>query len=508
MAENAENAEGVDSSKYTVQVVTKYMCRYCARQFDSPTEMQNHISTHAKEKAPHTCYVCGKMYRTPSKLQRHVRVHSGERPYACNICGRRFTRSDHVKQHMKVHMPQKQRNTCKLCNTKFMRRQTLHNHLQQNHGISQVYTCHRCGEAFETVDQLHQHKESHTSLVLDSSELFIKREPGMSDDNPTEGLATFSLGPQPQVNEDVSGRYTPAASTSFATNGDLDSGLENSLIGEPSIAERIANDQIPVSSKMSIAACFSLTGSGEGANMNSEEFENLKKTTVTDGMRMFVVPDKDKETGMEMEDCNSDDEDKMHIMEEGDSNESKENDEDNNGDVSNTLTPSASPNTSKSLSPTSTETQSAGVKSETLEDESGQTMPSLKLRLSNAYKATPKIIVGPQYARSLAYTKSNSNVVNAPQKTMQYKLLPAITTGTAPYNNNQATLPVNMYGKRMTRCEYCGIWFEDYAMSLLHNSLHAADDTDPFTCRKCLKKLGNRLEFMAHLVWHLEPDFN
>ena len=60
----------------------------------------------------------------------------------------------------------------------------------------------------------------------------------------------------------------------------------------------------------------------------------------------------------------------------------------------------------------------------------------------------------------------------------------------------------------MTRCEHCCIWFEDYTMSLLHNSLHSADETDPFTCRKCLKRLGNRLEFTAHLVWHLEPNMD
>ena len=128
-----------DNGKCTVKVVTKYMCRFCAQQFESQQEMQTHIELHANKKTSvHSCFVCGKTYTTPSKLQRHVRVHSGERPYACNICGRRFTRSDHVKQHLKVHLPQKQRNSCRLCGTKFLRRQTLQSHLQQNHGIMQV----------------------------------------------------------------------------------------------------------------------------------------------------------------------------------------------------------------------------------------------------------------------------------------------------------------------------------------------------------------------------------
>ncbi|XP_052234994.1 zinc finger protein 148-like isoform X2 [Dreissena polymorpha] len=61
---------------------------------------------------------------------------------------------------------------------------------------------------------------------------------------------------------------------------------------------------------------------------------------------------------------------------------------------------------------------------------------------------------------------------------------------------------------KLIKCEHCCIYFEDNAMSMLHNTLHTADNTDPFTCRKCYKKLGNRLEFMAHMIWHLEPNMD
>lgn len=61
-------------------------------------------------------------------------------------------------------------------------------------------------------------------------------------------------------------------------------------------------------------------------------------------------------------------------------------------------------------------------------------------------------------------------------------------------------------GKRCHHCVSCGIWFEDLAMSMLHNSLHFTDGHNEFSCKKCSKKLSNRLEFTAHLVWHLEPN--
>ena len=68
--------------------------------------------------------------------------------------------------------------------------------------------------------------------------------------------------------------------------------------------------------------------------------------------------------------------------------------------------------------------------------------------------------------------------------------------------------PQTLQNSGMLKCEHCCIWFEDRAMALLHNTLHNADKNDPYTCRKCYKKMGNRLEFNAHLIWHLEPNMD
>ncbi|KAJ8321733.1 hypothetical protein KUTeg_000204 [Tegillarca granosa] len=103
----------------------------------------------------------------------------------------------------------------------------------------------------------------------------------------------------------------------------------------------------------------------------------------------------------------------------------------------------------------------------------------------------------PQDSSVLGYTNLN--------KGSSSQMLLRSSSSTQKNSTVTTTVP---YGKKLSRCEHCCIWFEDYTMCLLHNSLHSADDSDPFTCRKCLKKLGNRLEFTAHLVWHLEPELD
>ncbi|KAL3890624.1 hypothetical protein ACJMK2_002943 [Sinanodonta woodiana] len=525
----------VDTSKYTVQVITKYMCRYCAQQFDSPSDMQAHIQNHLKGKAPHSCSVCGKEYRTPSKLQRHVRVHSGERPYACNLCGRRFTRSDHVKQHMKVHLPQRQRNECRICNVKFMRRQTLHHHLLQHHKINQVYTCHRCGEAFDEIQKLHTHKESHMPVpTIEIGGVKIKQEPGdVMDDKPTTGLAKFSLGPQPP----------PTGDEKSVDDGDFDSssnlssynpGQENATLIDTDFDE-----QINQAAKMAIEASFTQSNGGESV------LEDLKKsTTIMNGNEMYIVP-----TG-------SDDSDSSNVEMQFKKEHNNEDDLSKGGHFHDPGTKEkgvgADLEEQIDKKPTEQELKDAVEKSKinAMEEKANAKKPFIQLVVPQsstaagpsqpvAISATDLVslikttqvnslktaftyssgsssnisqVLGPQVvmsARPGSILPSNtmSNISTTQQGSYKYikPALPQVTISTAQ-SSNVATLGLN--AKRTYRCDHCLIYFEDLAMSMLHNSLHSADEADPFTCRKCMKKLGNRLEFTAHLIWHLEPNMD
>ena len=94
------------------------------------------------------------------------------------------------------------------------------------------------------------------------------------------------------------------------------------------------------------------------------------------------------------------------------------------------------------------------------------------------------------------------------QQVQQYILVQPPAQATVTPGMVTPVTPQTLQNSGMLKCEHCCIWFEDRAMALLHNTLHNADKNDPYTCRKCYKKMGNRLEFNAHLIWHLEPNMD
>lgn len=53
-------------------------------------------------------------------------------------------------------------------------------------------------------------------------------------------------------------------------------------------------------------------------------------------------------------------------------------------------------------------------------------------------------------------------------------------------------------------CQHCNIFFHDFTMYNLHQSLHSPVDEDPFLCPSCLKRCQDRIEFMFHIVWHVK----
>lgn len=53
-------------------------------------------------------------------------------------------------------------------------------------------------------------------------------------------------------------------------------------------------------------------------------------------------------------------------------------------------------------------------------------------------------------------------------------------------------------------CQHCNIFFYDYTMFHLHESLHMPYENHPFRCPSCGTHCQDRVEFMFHTVWHVK----
>lgn len=487
----------------SLKVVTKYMCRYCARQFESPDDMKQHIASHSKpgRVSNHSCYVCGKTYSTPSKLQRHVRVHSGERPYPCNVCGRRFTRSDHVKQHLRTHLPQKEKNTCRICSMKFNARQSLYNHLQQAHNINQIFTCSKCGEAFDDSEKLQSHKTTHDALnqstVTESADIegamLIQHNNSNkridSENLMVIGLAKFSCGTtivrdleedMDDESSDGKSNWTkPSRKLDWTNGNDDDTG--DKILDDPETIDTDGTMYISPELMEKFIKSEPVDDYEDNPQGNLDGFQNPGISVHSSDSKFVKDMWQDNTESEEMEDK------KPNIDE------------------------------SETAIHFSTGTKSVGNGRKVTEimvyPKTGAKVTSYTEPITSQTLSEPsKIKIGPaSYMRK----KIQMNIPNPRNKFKQLVKTLGMDSSTIGVDQSKSTeskevseKPSELTGKKSWKCEHCSIHFEDYSMSLLHSSLHDADEQDPFTCRKCLKKLGNRLEFSAHLVWHLEPSMD
>lgn len=543
------------SSRYPVQqMASSYMCRYCAKQLVSMRDMQLHVLQHSRGNAPLNCAICNKSYRTPSKLQRHVRVHSGERPYICNLCGRRFTRSDHLKQHMKVHSPNRQKNMCRLCNARFTSCHLLASHLR-THEIHQIHLCRCCGEGFPTSDELDRHKKLHdvkgnirASRGHRSTIHPIIADPRLGMVNPKSGSSLHSeqetLNEKPNLHGSkwigcarfCLSQIPPESSNNSSSNNDNN---DNFTGNDDNNNNRKSNDNTETEALKSIIGSDSLN------NNDWDDHNNNDKPSRRVEMRLS--PDHDQEQPINVNDDSGSFE--VEIIAEDLRKDRRDTGEIENKKLDCTNRPKTG------VSPLSNQFD-PGVMTSLLKDSHNN-----RLRVSEHFNkpllssvscddnyqstVTRSNIPYPLFKSSSeslkALIKRESQRLEPNNMTYTHNLLGVPSSLTRPFymtshfdprlqfspypisaayldlmyhinttNKSNINITANLQqlsdmSSSGTRCEHCHIWFEDSAMFMLHNSLHSADDADPFTCKKCMKKMGNRLEFTAHLVWHLNP---
>ncbi|XP_036361837.1 zinc finger protein ztf-16-like isoform X2 [Octopus sinensis] len=489
-----------EDKKYTVQLVTKFTCKYCAMQFASLRDMQLHVLSHTHGKTLHSCTVCGRSYTTPSKLQRHVRVHSGERPYMCNLCGRRFTRSDHVKQHMKVHQPHRQKNMCRICGVRFARSSLLGSHLRR-HSILLIHVCRRCGEGFQEAEELDLHRKLH-KIKSNLRPNGRRRSRGAPVD-----MSALTSGPPDDINPKIpsEGKWVGCARFCVAQVS-----TSNSKIIRMSASENEDHDGDEASNKNEIEFIkqevqYPSMESEEQQFLSSERSNYQMSISTSYTLAKSLVDNQFRRFSAESE--------KMVILPsstEANQGISLRKSESVNNQFGGAVVPTE-PSSCPEMLRNSLSSPEISRQTLSSPEISQQRLPSPEVshETLSALRAVIKREPGCAKEQDSQYPVSllarNSVAMSQCPPFMKY---PEDLSQQTQIRQRNISSPASVNGKRLSKCDHCGMWFEDFGIYMLHSSLHSADETDPFTCRKCLKKLGNRLEFMAHLVWHLDPELH
>ncbi|ESO96809.1 hypothetical protein LOTGIDRAFT_115282, partial [Lottia gigantea] len=145
---------------------TKFKCRYCAKKFSRPGNLNDHmIQCHrtfigSKRLSAVDLYVCecGKSFRTSSGFADHKRTHEGNFRYFCPICTKGYNNKQQFIGHMNKHSNNKPF-TCDWCGKSF----TLKHNLSENFIQTQIETfeCDVCGKIMTTVQGMKNHKRQH-----------------------------------------------------------------------------------------------------------------------------------------------------------------------------------------------------------------------------------------------------------------------------------------------------------------------------------------------------------
>ncbi|CAG5121394.1 unnamed protein product [Candidula unifasciata] len=87
---------------------------------------------------PHRCEVCQRSFREIATLRKHEQLHRADRPYVCNTCGKSFLWSSNLKVHERVHTGERPYK-CKICHRCFTQSNDLRRHERNVHMRGKIY---------------------------------------------------------------------------------------------------------------------------------------------------------------------------------------------------------------------------------------------------------------------------------------------------------------------------------------------------------------------------------
>ncbi|XP_072249530.1 pogo transposable element with ZNF domain isoform X2 [Leuresthes tenuis] len=145
----------------------KQCCRFCYRQFSSPTQLQSHQDqVHGPASSSCMCRICEWAFENEPTFLNHMKSSHkpGEMPYICQVCSYRSSFYSDVLQHFASFHRDSRFLLCVFC-LKVTRNPVNYQQHLLRHQVNQAFHCNRCRLQFVFLKDKMQHKlENHRSF--------------------------------------------------------------------------------------------------------------------------------------------------------------------------------------------------------------------------------------------------------------------------------------------------------------------------------------------------------
>ncbi|KAM4580229.1 pogo transposable element with ZNF domain isoform 2-T2 [Odontesthes bonariensis] len=145
----------------------QHCCRFCYRQFSSPTQLQSHQDqVHGSAPSSCMCRICEWAFENEPTFLNHMKSNHkpGEMPYICQVCSYRSSFYSDVLQHFASFHRDSRFLLCVFC-LKVTRNPVNYQQHLLRHQVNQAFHCNRCRLQFVFLKDKMQHKlENHRSF--------------------------------------------------------------------------------------------------------------------------------------------------------------------------------------------------------------------------------------------------------------------------------------------------------------------------------------------------------
>lgn len=139
-----------------------HVCDHCPKTYKRKSALMEHIrGKHENIVKKFKCHICDKDFTRLGHLQNHLNFHSRRKPFACEGCKHKFTSKAGLTFHKKSCTGH-EKFICKTCHNRYSSSLTLKEHVAGAH-TGKRYSC-VCGAIYKWRPNLHSHQKVCTHL--------------------------------------------------------------------------------------------------------------------------------------------------------------------------------------------------------------------------------------------------------------------------------------------------------------------------------------------------------